>query len=464
MFYLYNFQTKQKVPFEAVNRDDVKIYVCGPTVWDDAHLGHGRSSIVFDLLYRTLCALGYKVMLAKNFTDIDDKIINRAKKENVSYQEIATRYIQSYIRDMDELNITPPSLTPHATKSIDEIIKFIQALLDSKIAYKNSAGDIYLDVSQDEKYGSLSQRGINDENISRIESAHKKNPRDFALWKRDDSVGFHSPMGHGRPGWHIECSAMIENLAHKDGDFCVDIHGGGLDLLFPHHENEACQTRLYKKREIAKYWMHNAFVNINGEKMSKSLNNSFFIKDALRVYGGEVLRNYLLGTHYRSILDFNEHDLLASKKRLDKIYYLKKRLLESNSSMKTNTGYFDYEKKFLSALCDDLNISVAFSVLEEFLAHANKELDSKSYALIGQMQNTLTFMCNLLGLGTHSVQDYFQMGVSAQEIEKINSLIQRRAVAKSEKNYALADEIRSELKEMGIALLDSKDGTTWEKI
>ena len=328
---IYDTRYKQKVDFIPIKSKQVRIYVCGPTVYDDAHLGHARSSIVFDLLRRTFMALGYKVLFVKNFTDIDDKIINKANANNCTPEAIAQRYTQSYLNDMEALGVLPPDSMPKATENLDQIIMLIKKLLANNIAYQLENGDIYLNVPKDTHYGSISSRGIDDENQARITNdEHKKDLRDFALWKSykgTNDVGYESPFGRGRPGWHIECSAMIEEvLAYQDEPYAIDIHGGGVDLLFPHHENEASQTRCATGHELAKYWMHNGFVNINGEKMSKSLGNSFFIKDALKVYSGEVLRNYLLGVHYRAILHFNEEDLLTAKKRLDKIYRLKKRI------------------------------------------------------------------------------------------------------------------------------------------
>lgn len=463
---IYDSKLKKKVDFIPLVENKVKIYVCGPTVYDQAHLGHARSSIVFDLLKRTLTLSGYHTTLVKNFTDIDDKIITKALQQNIPIEAITKTHIDSYNSDMQALNVLRPDLEPRATQSLDAIFDFIQALLQKGYAYQTKSGDVYLDVTKDKNYGNLSQRGIDDENQSRIkDNEEKKDPRDFALWKAykgKDDIGYESPFGFGRPGWHIECSAMIDKyLAYKDQDFCIDIHGGGADLLFPHHENEASQTRCMHNKELAKYWLHNGFVNIDGEKMSKSLGNSFFVCDALKSYDGEILRNYLLSTHYRSILDFNEEDLLSSKKRLDKIYRLKKRLI----SITPEKDHI-FEEKILEAMQDDLNISKALSILEEMLNHSNQCLDQtpKDKALHAKITSNLIFVQNLLGIGYKDSISYFQLGVSEIQRQEIETKLKERLEAKAQKNYILADSIRDFLNQQGIKILDHNDGSTWEKI
>lgn len=463
---IYDSRLKEKVEFIPQSQK-VRIYVCGPTVYDDAHLGHARSSIAFDLLKRVLLASGYEVILVKNFTDIDDKIINKSLQNNIPIQEITQRYIQSYLDDMQALNVLRPDIEPKATESLEAIANFIQILLDKGCAYKTTNGDIYLEVSKDQSYGSISQRGIDDMNQSRIlENEEKKDSRDFALWKAykgENDIGYESILGRGRPGWHIECSAMIEkHLSYENQDFCIDIHAGGADLLFPHHENEASQTRCAHGKELAKYWMHNGFVNINGEKMSKSLGNSFFIKDALKVYDGEILRNYLIATHYRAILNFSEEDLLQSKKRLDKIYRLKKRIQETSDSHQNSP----FQKNFLEALQDDLNISKALSILEEMLNTANQNLDKnpKDKTLQSEIQSDLKFIEKILGIGSKNPIEYFQLGISQDQKQQIQEKLLLRQQAKKEKDFKLADSIREELKSQGILIMDTPNGSVWEKI
>ncbi len=495
---IYDSKLKNKVELIPLDSNEIRIYVCGPTVYDDAHLGHARSAISFDFLARFLEMRGYKVIVAKNFTDIDDKLINKSKQTKIPLDELTQKYITSYLRDMKHLNVRKAHFEPRATQYLQSMIDFIQELLKKDIAYKLPNGDICLEVSKDKYYGTLSKHFDDKDSLHRIEFEEgKKEQRDFVLWKAykgENDIGYESILGRGRPGWHIECSAMIDSvLSYKDKEFCIDIHAGGQDLFFPHHENEASQTRCLRNKEIAKHWMHNGFVNINGEKMSKSLGNSFFIKDALEVYHGEILRNYLIGTHYHSPLNFNEEDLLNSKKRLDKIYRLKKRIgyekvadlinVEHKTFDDINTYYEktlnpykevllkkvdnNFCKKLFDALDDDLNISLALSVIEEFLKNSNEYLDinPKDKVYKEKVKSNIELIDYILGLGTLSYVEYFQLGVSNEEKDKIDKLIKQRLEAKQQKNFDKADSIRNELENMGIALMDkSKEITEWEKI
>ena len=398
--FIYDSVKKRKLEFKPLKEGKVSLYVCGPTVYDDAHLGHAKSALVFDLLRRVLEAQGYEVTYARNITDIDDKIINKAKETGQSIQEIASRYTAAYTHDMTAIGVRPPTLEPKATESIDPMCEMIQKLIDKKHAYTISNGDIYFDTSSDKNYLSLSNRQSS-ENVSRVEKvSEKRNDADFALWKavQDESVAFDSPFGQGRPGWHLECSAMIEHYLSKEtGKYAIDIHGGGADLLFPHHENEAAQTRCATDHELAAYWMHNGFVTIDGEKMSKSLGNSFFLKDALEVYNGEVLRFYLLSTHYRGDFNFNEEDLIASKKRLDRLYRLKKRLFGLNAPQIQT----DFSASLIEVLSDDLNVSKAYALIDELVATANDALDAnpKDKAYRQMLLSSLSTIQTVLGFG-----------------------------------------------------------------
>ncbi|NPA51203.1 MAG: cysteine--tRNA ligase [Epsilonproteobacteria bacterium] len=463
--YIYDSVKKEKVKFIPIKDKEVNIYVCGPTVYDDAHLGHARSALTFDLLTRTLRALGYKVTLAKNFTDIDDKIINKMKETKKSLKEITTYYINRYLEDMEALNVKRADIEPKATQSIDAIEEMVLSLLNRGCAYKTKSGDIYFDTSKDKRYGTIFKKVSLDESIARVtHKEEKKDPRDFALWKAfkaDDIIYFDSKLGKGRPGWHIECSAMIKKHFQGDKEYNIDIHGGGADLIFPHHENEAAQTRCSINKEIAKYWMHNGFVKIDGEKMSKSLGNSFFIKDALKVYDGELIRYYLIGVHYRSDFNFNEIDLLQAKKRLDKLYRLKKRLY----LIEPKEADEEFKKELLEAMSDDLNVSKAFAIIDSMINRANEILDQNSKSVKkGVILGNIKFIEELLGIGTKDPFKWFQQGVSKKEKKEIEELIEKRALAKKEKNFALADEIRDRLKEKGIILMDTPNGTKWEKI
>ncbi len=463
--HIYDSVKKEKVEFNSIIPNVAKIYVCGPTVYDDSHLGHARSAIAFDLLHRVLKTNDYKVIMTKNFTDIDDKIIKKMNDTNKSLEEITTTYINAYKTDMKALNVLDNTIEPKATDNLEIMKNMISNLISKDIAYKTS-DSIYFDTLKDNSYGSLSHK-INDENSqARVETNNeKRNPSDFALWKfaKTNDVSFEAPFGLGRPGWHIECSAMIEkHLAYKNEEFQIDIHGGGADLLFPHHENEAAQTRCSSGQNLAKYWMHNGFVNIDGEKMSKSLGNSFFLKDVLKSYSGEVIRFYLMSAHYRANFNFNEEDLIASKKRLDKLYRLKKRVYAVEAS--------DLNKKFseevFNALNDDMNTSKAFSIIDEMIGNANDKLDAnpKDKNLKKELVANILFINDILGIGFNDAFEYFQFGIDEKTKNKIEQLINERNEAKKQKDFLSADAIRDELTKLRISVMDTTNGVVWEKI
>lgn len=512
---VYDSKQKEKVELKSLQNNEIRMYICGPTVYDDAHLGHARSAISFDLLARFLEMRGYKVVVAKNFTDIDDKLINKSIQTQTPLNEISSHYIKRYLQDMERLNIRRANFEPKATDFLDSMVDFIESLLKKGVAYRLPSGDICLEVGKDKGYGTLSNNVDDKDSLHRVKSEPgKRDKRDFVLWKAykgEGDIGYDSTLGRGRPGWHIECSAMIDSvLAYKDKEFCIDIHAGGQDLFFPHHENEASQTRCRHDKELAKYWLHNGFVTIDGEKMSKSLGNSFFVKDALKTYHGEILRNYLIGTHYRSPLHFNELDLLQSKKRLDKLYRLKKRLdyakvvmpsiepqecdfvrtcsadskhinstntdsinmdkweqyLKSHRDAILNEAEDSFSKKFLESLDDDLNISLALSVVEEFIKYTNECLDMKpkDKSIKDWARSNIALIDFVLGLGTLSYSEYFQLGVTDEEKVMIETLINERIQAKNAKDFVKADSIRKDLEGMGIALMDKgRDYTEWEK-
>ncbi len=465
--HIYDSVQKTKLPFEPIRTGEASIYVCGPTVYDDAHLGHARSSLAFDLLSRTLKALNYKVTMAKNFTDIDDKIIKKVEETGKSMEEITSFYIARYLEEMAELGIQRADIEPKATESIQAIENMIQTLIDKDIAYVISTGDVYFDTSKDAHYGDIShQVGDDDENQSRVaHTSQKRNPKDFALWKAckgEDDICFDTAFSSGRPGWHIECSAMIEKHFEGSDAYSIDIHGGGADLLFPHHENEAAQSRCATGHELAKYWMHNGFVQIDGEKMSKSLGNSFFLGDALNIYDGEVLRYYLNSVHYRNDFNFSEEELQTSKKRLDKLYRLKKRVSPGKGSAVSKT----FKQALLDAMSDDLNISIALAVIDEMVANSNDALDEnpKDKALKKEILANIAFIDTLLGFGGKEPFSYFQIGVDEMLKEKIEDLLEERTQAKKEKNFERSDAIRDTLIAEGISIMDTADGTLWEKV
>jgi len=467
--HIYDSVQKTKVPFESIKKGEASIYVCGPTVYDDAHLGHARSSLAFDLLSRTLKAHKYKVTMGKNFTDIDDKIIKKVEETGKPMQEITEFYIDRYLEEMAAIGVERADIEPKATESLNAIESMIKKLIDKDMAYVISTGDVYFDTSKDTHYGDIShQVGNDDDNQSRIEhTSEKRNPKDFALWKAckgDEDICFDTAFSSGRPGWHIECSAMIEKhfaATHGNSEYSIDIHGGGADLLFPHHENEAAQSRCATGHELAKYWMHNGFVQIDGEKMSKSLGNSFFLKDALKVYDGEVLRYYLNSVHYRNDFNFNEEDLQTAKKRLDKLYRLKKRVSPGKGSAVNKA----FKKALLSAMGDDLNISTALAVIDEMITNTNDVFDTepKNKALKKETLANIEFIDTLLGFGGKEPFTYFQIGISDEEKAEIELRIAERSEAKSNKDFARSDAIRDELISMGISIMDTANGTVWEK-
>lgn len=491
---IYDSLSKKKLPFKPISEGLARIYACGPTVYDDAHLGHAKSAVSFDLLRRVLQAEGYEVKFARNFTDIDDKILKKMAETGKSLEEITELYTRRYLQDMSALNVADASISPKATENIAAICELISLLLQKGFAYEIAGDGIYFDTRKDGDYLSLSgkKEGAG-KNIARVASNDAKHDeKDFVLWKFDENW-FDSPFGKGRPGWHSECVAMI--LAHLDsGDpqFCIDIHAGGADLLFPHHENEAAQCRCARHRALSKYWLHNGFVQVNNEKMSKSLGNSFFVGDALKIAPGEALRFYLLSSHYRANFNYSIADLLASKKRLDKIYRLKKRVRDvlapvagqnlassgsqnlsssaaskskpKNSASELPAAEAKFRSEMMEFLSDDLNTSGALAVLDSFVASANEALDRapKDKALKARIAANLEFAKQTLGILYEDETEYFRFGVSEQQRAQIEELIKQRAQAKAEKNFASADAIRARLTDMKIEVMDTASGTVWE--
>ncbi|MDL0103075.1 cysteine--tRNA ligase [Campylobacter felis] len=450
------FDSVKKEKLALKKEGVVNMYLCGPTVYDDAHLGHARSSICFDLLRRVLLSLGRKLYFARNYTDIDDKILKKMQESGESLEQITQKYIAHYERDMKNLRVLEPDLKPKATEYIKQMIELILRLEKQGFTYTLEDG-IYFDTSKDEAYLSLSKRSFEETKTRLLEQKEKKNESDFVLWKFDE--GFYAaPFGKGRPGWHSECVAMIEAL-FKDG---LDIHAGGVDLLFPHHENEAAQCRCAFHKDLATHWLHNGFVNINGEKMSKSLNNSFFIKDALKEFSGEALRFYLMSVHYRAHFNYSLEDLALCKKRLDKFYRLKKRLELKEFEENFKKCERESSLRVLQALQDDLNISKALALLDEFIANANLKLDENK-VLKEDLREDFKELAFIFGVGFEDVILYFQQGFSEEQIAWIETQIAKRSEAKKAKDYALADKLRQDLAEFGVVLLDTAQGTIWER-
>ena len=452
------FDSVKKEKLALKKEGAINIYLCGPTVYDDAHLGHARSSICFDLLRRVLLSLGREVCFARNYTDIDDKILKKMRESGESLEKITQIYINHYESDMKNLRVLEPNLKPRATEFIQHMIELILHLEKHGFTYTLDDG-IYFDTSKDEAYLSLSKRSFEETKTRLLEQKEKKNESDFVLWKFDEEF-YAAPFGKGRPGWHSDCVAMIEAV-FKDG---LDIHAGGVDLLFPHHENEAAQCRCAFHKDLATHWLHNGFVNINGEKMSKSLNNSFFVKDALKEFCGEALRFYLMSVHYRAHFNYSLEDLALCKKRLDKFYRLKKRLELKEFEENFKKCERERSLRVLQALQADLNISKALALFDEFIVNANLRLDeSKDKGLREDLREDFKELALILGVGFEDAILYFQQGFDETQKAWIEEQIFKRTEAKKAKNYALADELRHNLAEFGVLLLDTPQGTIWEK-
>ena len=451
---LYNTLAGEKQKFVPLQAGKVGMYVCGVTVYDYCHVGHARVMVVFDTLYRWLQKLGYDVQYVRNFTDVDDKIIARAAEQGTDIQSLTDTMIAAFHEDMDALYCLRPSLEPRATTHMDSMIAMIETLVARGVAYVADSGDVLYAVRKFQNYGQLSGKNINDlEAGSRVAvDDTKRDPLDFVLWKKAKSgePSWASPWGAGRPGWHIECSAM--SCEHLGASF--DIHGGGMDLKFPHHENEIAQACAANGGDFARYWLHNGFVNIHAEKMSKSLGNFFTIRDVLQEFAPEVLRMFVLGTHYRSPLDFSDAALTAAKASLDRLYETSRRL----GALEVVDGAFP--DAFVQAMNDDMNTPEALAVVFETSRHINKGLnDGKD---VSEEAQAWLRMAHALGLLQQDAEAWFQDGgdVDAAAIE---ALIAERTAAKQARDFARADAIRDELSAQGIVLEDGVQGTSWKK-
>ena len=445
MLRITNSLTGQKEPFKPVFSGEVNLYVCGITPYDFSHIGHGRCYVVFDMIYRYLSFLGYQVKYCRNFTDIDDKLIMKAEKEfndASRYQEIAHRYIDAYHEDMKSLNCLSPDKEPRVTQTIPQIIEFVEGLIANGSAYELE-GSVYFRVRLFNGYGKLSKQDINDLRAgARIDVDDKKeDPLDFALWKADvPSVSFQSPWGFGRPGWHIECSAM----AHDYFKGTVDIHGGGMDLLFPHHENEIAQSESLYPAPFVNYWMHNAFVRINKEKMSKSLNNFFTLKDILKDFDPMVLRFYFLKHHYRGPLDFSFEDLQVAEKTYKRLVHFFADVESFPKSLLfAEAKNIAVVQAMSDCLADDFNTSGLFGVLFESLDNLQADNEEKA--------QVKSFITNILGLTLAPIAEKI-----IEITPEIQTLIDARLQARTDKNWQLADEIREQLKNLGFEVQDKK--------
>ena len=453
---LYNTMSGAKEIFEPLVPNTVTMYVCGPTVYNLAHIGNARPVVVFDTLFRLLQTHFDTVTYARNITDVDDKIIAAAKEGNRSIESVTEEYTAKYREDMAALNALPPTLEPHATRNIGAMIALTTTLIEKGHAYE-SQGHVLFSVESMEDYGKLSKRSLDDMLAgARVEVAdYKRHPGDFVLWKPslEGDPGWDSPWGRGRPGWHLECSAMIH--AHL-GD-TIDIHGGGRDLIFPHHENEIAQSRCAHGGDYVRYWMHNAYLDIDGEKMSKSLGNFRTVRDLLQSFRGEVLRFALLSAHYRSPLNFSAELLEQAQSTLDSLYHTLREVEDIALDMDVPLA----DEPFYRALNDDLNTPVAIAEIHALAKQLHKASDAEKPSLKARMLAA----GNLLGILGQDPEEWLQGASSDDDIsaEEIEAFILERQEAKAAKNFARADEIRDSLAAQGVVLEDSREGTRWKR-
>ena len=457
MLHIYNSLSHKKELFTPIEPGKVKMYVCGMTVYDLCHLGHARVLVVFDTVTRYMRYSGYDVTYIRNITDIDDKIIARANENAEDFSALTTRFIQAMHEDAAELGVLPPNDEPKATASMDDIISMVATLIEKGYAYAADNGDVYYDISSFKNYGQLSGKKLEDLRAGeRVAIDHNKNdPLDFVLWKaaKPDEPSWDSPWGKGRPGWHIECSAMSTCCLGNH----FDIHGGGQDLQFPHHENEIAQSEAATGEKFVNLWMHNGFVRINDEKMSKSLGNFFTVREILKLYQGEEIRYFVLASHYRSPLNYSDQLLDNARSSLTRLYNALRGLDVSSVSIVEDEAV----AKFNKAMDDDFNTSEAIAVLFDLAGQINRLRDDDS-ALALQKAAVLKKLANVLGLLESDPETYLQGGAGdAVDVEKVESLIQQRLDARANKNWSEADRIRDELNAMNIELEDKDGKTIW---
>ncbi|MCW9733314.1 cysteine--tRNA ligase [Avibacterium sp. 20-15] len=458
MLKIFNTLSREKEIFTPIEANKVGMYVCGVTVYDLCHIGHGRTFVCFDVIARYLRYLGYDLTYVRNITDVDDKIIKRALENKETCEQLVDRMVAEMYRDFDALNILRPNIEPRATHHIPEIIDIVEKLIQRGHAYVAENGDVMFDIESFPQYGKLSRQDLTQLQAgARIEiSEIKKNPMDFVLWKmsKPNEPSWDSPWGKGRPGWHIECSAMNSKQL---GDH-FDIHGGGSDLMFPHHENEIAQSCCAHDGEYVNYWIHSGMIMVDKEKMSKSLGNFFTIRDVLNHYHGEVVRYFLLTAHYRSQLNYSEENLNLAQGALERLYTA----LRDTDPNVTPQGGEPFVAQFKEAMDDDFNTPNALSVLFEMAREINK-LKGEDKIKASQLAARLRELGDILGLLQQSPERFLQAGADDDEVAKIEALIKQRNEARATKNWAAADEARDQLNAMGIVLEDGANGTTWRK-
>jgi cysteinyl-tRNA synthetase len=482
---IYNSISRSKEEFSPKEPGKVSLYVCGITAYDYCHIGHARAAVVFDVLVRYLRFSGYHVIFVRNFTDVDDKIINRAREEGIDSQAVAEKYIQAFYQDMDRLNILRPDYEPRATEHIQDMQEVIKTLIDKGYAYATPNGDVYFRVRNFSDYGRLSGRNIEELKAgARIEPGQdKEDPLDFALWKKakPDEPSWPSPWGDGRPGWHIECTAMSQRFMSLP----LDIHGGGQDLIFPHHENERAQSIAASGQDFVRYWMHNGFVQVKSEKMSKSLGNFVTLRDIYAHFLPEVLRFFLLSQHYRSPLDFSFQSLQEAEKGLKRVYQTQKNLETVTAALSTNTGPNLPEEigqeiqaassQWQTSLEDDLNTAAALGYAFSLVRVANRILEDKKLRkakdagqACQEIIAALKGLGSVLGLFSQKSDDFLhdlrrsrasRAGVDPRQVE---DLVAKRQGARKAKDFVLADSIRDQLVQLGVAVQDTPKGPVWD--
>ncbi|MGP4082476.1 cysteine--tRNA ligase [Pseudalkalibacillus sp. R45] len=462
--HIYNTLTRQKEPFKPIEEGKVNMYVCGPTVYNYIHIGNARPPIVFDTVRRYLEYRGYDVHFISNFTDVDDKIIKAANELGEEVPSLAERFIEAYHNDTTELNVRKADLHPRVTETMDDIIQFIETLIEKGYAYE-AGGDVYFRTKKFKDYGKLSQQSIDELRVgARIQvGEHKEDPLDFVLWKtaKEGEIFWESPWGKGRPGWHIECSAMVKKYL---GD-TIDIHAGGQDLSFPHHENEIAQSEALNDKKMANYWMHNGYININNEKMSKSLGNFILLHDLIKKVDPQAFRFFMLNVHYRHPINFTEELLESAKTSLDRIRTtvenLEHRIEHSADLGMDNEKWLqkieDYKQRFIKEMDDDFNTSNAIATLFDLSKEANVYLQEKNTTIevLEKFVSVIAEIGEVLGLVLKGEKELLD--------EDIEALIEKRNQARKEKNFQLADEIRDNLVEQGIILEDTPQGVRWKR-
>lgn len=453
---LHNSYSNTLEEFKPIEENKVKMYVCGPTVYDYAHLGHARCYITWDVLYRYLKFKGYDVTYCRNVTDVDDKILKKAEKEGKTPEEVSKYWYEQFSKSMKALNTLKPDVEPFATKTLGEMISIVKDLIKNGYAYE-AGGDVYFRVKKFPKYGYLSKQPIDSlESGARIEVGElKEDPLDFALWKRDEKFGYNSPWGVGRPGWHIECSAMSRKYLGKT----IDIHAGGADLIFPHHENEIAQSECANGCTFVNYWLHNGFVTINKEKMSKSLGNFLTIDDLLKKYDANTIRFFILTNHYRMPVEFSDEALSSAQAGVRRLLNAKATKINEDLDITKTDEY----KQFTDAMDDDLNTSKALAVLFDLANKANKD-DKDAYTILYKLADVLGFSFEKAQLSDEELKSAVEdvSKVLGENFKTIDELLAFRKKARAEKNWEIADKIRNTLDGHGLILKDSKDGTVVE--